>query len=373
MRSGNTHSGKPDKVFVVESSMNGGTGMIRLTNYIGGYSANAMTVNEVLEGFRNEGVKHLEVYISSPGGSVFEAVDIAHELARFENVLVKTGALVASAGTYLLAKFKSVAKSNTQFMIHKPRMTNFSGTVDDMESSKKLLENVTADYLASYAKKTGKTEEEIATLWAKGDYWMNAEEALSLGFIDDIEEDEVEITVEDVAVLEAVGAPLTNFDNQLNKNEKMSKTVGLIAVLASVMNMEANASEESVLDAVKGLKAKADAYEALKQEKEDLLALRANTLIDKAIAEKKIAATQKEHYLGLAQSNYESVEAILTSAPSVPKLSASLNPNVDGKKEEREGWTLEDYLEKDPQALAVMEKEQPEVFASLNEGYFGKI
>ncbi len=131
-----------------------------------------------------QGITTATVYLNTQGGSVYEATEIVNQLKRMSSVTVTAGALVASAGTYIMAHFPAKAYKSSQFMIHKP-ITDFYGNIDQLKAEEKHLENLTTQYREVYASRFSKTTEEIDQQWQQ-DYWLNATEAKELGLITEI-------------------------------------------------------------------------------------------------------------------------------------------------------------------------------------------
>lgn len=346
---------------------------IRIVGRISNWNANnsqefQMKVDELLKAHTEA-----EVYINSPGGSVLEATEINNQLKRFEKITVIVGASAASAATYFTANYYTKAYSNSQLMIHKP-ILGVHGNEDQIEKDLRLLKSVTKDYLNTYAKKTGKTTAQIEDLWQGGDHWMSAAEALSEGFIDEIiKEGDAEITAVDVKELEAYGAPIIPKKTLKIKKSKQIQIMSK-AELIAFLGLEANATDDQIRAAKNKMKVDAEKYrQSVDDEKtRDLEAEkdRAETLVDEAISDKKIDASQRENYLTLALENYETTEKVLETMKSKSKLSAVINGVQGSVKPGRENWTLEDYLDKDPQAYETMKAEDPEAAKILENQYF---
>jgi ATP-dependent Clp protease protease subunit len=351
----------------VTSEAAGGTAMFRVTSRISEYSEsiNSEALRGQIDGFLNDGVRSARIYINSQGGSVFEARELANEFGRFDNVTVSVGSLAASAATYLVAKFHSTAKANSQLMIHRPSMGTY-GDINTLEADLKLLRDCTEDYKNTYAKKTGKTPEEIEGLWAKGDYWMTAAEAKALGLIDGVEAGEEPVSADTVVLLEACGAPVVPRKSKQHQNQKKShmEKEELIAALG----LDADATDEQITAALKEAKEKAERLDGLEADAEKNAKDRAAKLVAQAIREKKIQADQADMYTRLATADYDTTAEILGAieAPEKPRLGGN------GKQADaaRKDWKLEDWIEKDPGALAALEYEDPERFAAINEAYF---
>ena len=274
----------------IEASQAGKKGTIRIVDFISmATDSSSERIRAIVDDFINQSIESAEVYINSRGGSTIEAVEIANELERLPNVTLTIGAVAASAATYLMTKFKSRAFSNSQFMIHRPRLST-SGDISAIQADLKLLENTTADYKAAYASKMKKSEDDIEAYFAKGDYWMTAKEAKSLGLLDEIISTDEKLTAHDVEILTACGAPIIP-EVQSNTDTEMKNRLQIIAALG----LAADATDEQIEAAAKDVKAKADEADTLKTDAEKSKKVNVEALVDKAIAEKKITADQKDN------------------------------------------------------------------------------
>lgn len=279
------------------------------------------------------GKKHktAHVYINSEGGSCIEANEIVNILEEnFDNVLVIGGAIVASAASFILCSFPNQLSKNSQVMIHEPQ-GYYSGTHKSITKQLKLLKSLEDDYVAIYATKTGKTSEEITALWNDGDHWMNAQEALTEGFADEIV-GAVPITQEDALAITAMGAPYevaaTVTPQNLNPNSKNMNQ----EVLALQLGLPKDATEAQIAEKVTALQTvesenaalKLNAVNAVKAQKDaDIKAM-----LDTAEQEKKITPDLRAHYEMMAQANLDSVKAILAHATAVQPISGQLAPGA---------------------------------------------
>ena len=116
------------------------------------------------------GVRDVDLYLNTVGGSCFEANEIANEIQRFPGKIKGYGgALVASAGTYIACICETFEMAeNGHWMYHKP-MGDIRGNEDEVTAGLKLLQNLTKQYRKTYADTTGKSEDEIEAAWSKGD------------------------------------------------------------------------------------------------------------------------------------------------------------------------------------------------------------
>ena len=130
----------------------------------------------------------IDLRLNSPGGSVFDAVAIFNALQRHEGeITVWIDGIAASAASYIaMAGCEIVMPENAFLMIHDPSGL-VMGTAEDMRATAQALDKVKVSLIQGYAGKSGKTDDDIATLMAD-ETWLDAKDALDLGFIDRIAE-----------------------------------------------------------------------------------------------------------------------------------------------------------------------------------------
>ena len=130
----------------------------------------------------------LALRINSPGGSVFDAVAIYNAIKRHSgSVTVWIDGIAASAASYIaMAGDEVVMPENAFLMIHDPAGM-VMGTATDMRAMAEALDKIKGSLLQGYAAKSGRPQEEIAPLMA-AETWLDAKDALDLGFADRIAE-----------------------------------------------------------------------------------------------------------------------------------------------------------------------------------------
>lgn len=130
----------------------------------------------------------IQLYINSPGGSVYDGLAIYDTMNFIKPDVSTVGiGLQASMGAFLLSsgtKGKRFLLPNSRVMIHQPS-SGTQGKVSDQEISlresiriKKLLHSI-------LAKNTGQRISKIESD-ADRDYWMEADEAVKYGLADKI-------------------------------------------------------------------------------------------------------------------------------------------------------------------------------------------
>ncbi|MFA7401702.1 MAG: ATP-dependent Clp endopeptidase proteolytic subunit ClpP [Bacteroidales bacterium] len=132
--------------------------------------------------------KDIQIYINSPGGSVYAGLGIYDTIQYIEadvatictGMAASMSAVILCAGT---AKKRSALK-HSRIMIHQP-MGGASGQASDIEIEAREIQKVKKELYEIIAKHSGQPYEKV---WADSDrdYWMLSEEAKAYGMIDEI-------------------------------------------------------------------------------------------------------------------------------------------------------------------------------------------
>ena len=130
----------------------------------------------------------VEVHISSVGGSAFDAIAIYDLLKKYPGkVTTYIDALAASAASIVAMGGQTVAMSKyALLMIHKP-MVGSGGNADELLKDVQMLNVVQSRLAQIYMDKTGLDGVTVNSL-INSVTWMTADQALDLGFIDQIED-----------------------------------------------------------------------------------------------------------------------------------------------------------------------------------------
>ena len=128
----------------------------------------------------------INLRINSPGGDVFDARAMATAINNHpSDIIAHIDGLAASAATYVALAANEVRMSEGGFfMIHKAWTLAF-GNSADMRAMAGLLDKIDATIVNDYAKKTGKSADDIIA-WMAAETWFTAQEALDNGFVDSI-------------------------------------------------------------------------------------------------------------------------------------------------------------------------------------------
>jgi len=143
-------------------------------------------------------VRTLNIFINSSGGSVFDGVAIFNQLKRHgaRKVVFIDGIAASIASVIAMAGDEINIAANGFIMIHEP-FTMAMGSAAEFRKVADQLDKINDTIINTYAARTGTPENTIADLMAV-ETWMNAEEAIELGFADNIS-DEVEIAAIDLS------------------------------------------------------------------------------------------------------------------------------------------------------------------------------
>ncbi|PJJ79967.1 head maturation protease, ClpP-related [Mucilaginibacter auburnensis] len=138
--------------------------------------------------------RDVDVHISSAGGSAFDAIAIYDLLKKYPgNVTTYIDALAASAASVVAMAGSNIVMSKyALLMIHKP-IAGSGGNADELLKDIHLLNVVQSRLAAIYEDKTGLDGVTINSL-INAVTWLTADQALDLGFIDSIDDYQVEIT-----------------------------------------------------------------------------------------------------------------------------------------------------------------------------------
>lgn len=174
--------------------------------------------------------------------------------------------------------------------------------------------------------------------------------------------------------------------NKNNQNQNIMKNLG---VLVALLALNADATEEKVIEATRELlnknkklegdlatlTAERDKYkgevDAVKVQLTAANDAQAVALVEGAEAAKKINAAQKEQFLKLAKSDYTGTKAILDGMTAHVGVTAQLNnTNSNGTGEDKyKAWSFAKLTKEAPKELARIKAEEPERYGKLLKEY----
>ncbi|WP_281323749.1 ATP-dependent Clp protease proteolytic subunit [Flavobacterium sp. IMCC34518] len=343
-----------DYPLVITAEAKDNTAYLRITGLIYEWNNSAEEITRKIDEFLAQGIQDVEVYLNGPGGDVFQAAEIENQIQRFPGSKKGTaGALLASAYTKIASSLdECIQAENGQYMYHKPS-GHLSGNEDAIASGLKLLQNMSIQYKEAYSAKTGISVDVIEANWSKGDVWLSAKEAAELKFISGVTK-KAPITKETKALFQACGSPTIP---KITNHTKPLKTMDQ-KIIALSLGLPEDASEETIKAKIQANKLAAEEVAGLKAEKAakenaDATA-KVDTLINDAIAEKKVNATQGESLKTWAKTDFAGCESYIKGLTALGKVSAAIVPGAAG--------AVKAFAEMTEIELQTMAQDDPEAF-----------
>lgn len=156
---------------------------------IGGPGLNADYVSAMID---SAGGQDCTFEISSVGGDLKAGLDMFDAIKAYGKADTRIGAMAASSAGIVAMAGRNVTMSKYGLlMLHKP-MTSAAGNSDDIQASIDLLNIMQSRIAQIYMDKSGLDEKTINKL-INSVTWLTADQALSLGFIDAIEDCSAEV------------------------------------------------------------------------------------------------------------------------------------------------------------------------------------
>ncbi len=126
------------------------------------------------------------IHLDSQGGSVSDGIAMYNAIMQHDGeVTIHIDTIAASIATVIAcAASKVVINSNAKFMIHRC-WTQAMGNCKDFRSTADIMEMMDGDIADTYAERTGQDKAALLAMM-DAETWMDAEAALSQGFVDEI-------------------------------------------------------------------------------------------------------------------------------------------------------------------------------------------
>lgn len=154
-----------------------------------------------------------------------------------------------------------------------------------------------------------------------------------------------------------------------NQKSKMDKIVLSVAALAA-LGVNQDADVETVSAKIVALQRERDSFKLQAETAQSSLDEQTNSqaiaLVDLAVKEGKILATQKDQFVNLAKADFKLAQETLSAIPAKQNFRERIVK--DGKSSlsaERENWTYLKWLKDDPQGLETLKKEDPETVEEI--------
>lgn len=145
---------------------------------------------------KHENVTHIDIYINSYGGSVFEGTAIYNQLRRHtaQKTVYVDGFACSVASVIAMAGDKVVMPKNTMMMIHNA-WTVAIGNAAELRKSADDLDQINKGNRQAYLQKAGEklTEESLIEM-LDTETWLTAQECIDLGLADEFAEKDADMS-----------------------------------------------------------------------------------------------------------------------------------------------------------------------------------
>jgi ATP-dependent protease ClpP protease subunit len=188
-------------------------------------------------------VEQINLWVNSPGGSVYDGVAIMNALRRHPaNVTATVDGIAASAASFIIqAADEVVMGPGTELMIHEAS-TIVWGNAEAMTEAAANLDRVSSTIAGIYAERAGGTVDEWRTAM-KAETWYTADEAVKAGLADRVDGKDAESDATnrfDLSIFAHAGrrnapAPAVNASHE----RRPSLSLGNGSPLAAAANMVA--------------------------------------------------------------------------------------------------------------------------------------
>lgn len=274
--------------------------------------------------------KHIDVHINSVGGDVFAGIAIFNALKQAKaEVTIYIDCIAASTASFIASCGRTVKMSRyAQMMLHRPSCW-VDGNAERMKECASELERIEDILCQMYSEKTGKSVEEIRATYMDGaEHWLTADEAMQLGFVDEIYDTKYDEPTPNTFTpqqrCERYTARYLNYIHSLNKGKAMFERIKKMPSFSDCTD------EAAVIARITEMTAKVKGYDALEKKNKELetqlnsYEQKEKMAHDKAIDDEleaavlsgKIGENKRANFKAMLQADYENAHAILEGLPA---------------------------------------------------------
>lgn len=140
---------------------------------------------KIIKALQEAGGEDIEIFINSPGGSIFAGSEIYTELRNYSGrKVIKITGIAASAASVIAQAGECEISPTGMFMIHNVK-TSASGDYRDMTNTGDALRAANQSIMNAYIDKTGMDAGTLQELMDRETY-LSAQQAVEHGFVDKI-------------------------------------------------------------------------------------------------------------------------------------------------------------------------------------------
>ena len=218
--------------------------------------------------------KTIMLRLNTPGGNVFEGLAIFNALQRHPaRIEVYVDGLAASAGSLIAMVGDSITVAENAFLMIHRAWALVIGNANDMSETADTLRQIDDTLAKTYAKRSGVSESHALSIM-DSETWLTAEDALELGFADQVGENHETKAQFDLSVFAHVPGALNRpvhpiysqreLENFLHKEGKMPKRAAKkIASVGSAALDERDAHDSGIGDLVRSITDRTDKLQSL--------------------------------------------------------------------------------------------------------------
>lgn len=246
----------------------------------------------------------INVRIHSAGGLILEGLAIYNRLKMSSaKVNVTIDGLAASMASVIAMAGDHVSMpENAWLMIHKP-WNQVGGNADDLRKTADDLDKFESSLASIYKAKTGLSDEKIAQM-LRDETWISANDALEMGFIDEVIP----------AVKAAASIDITQF-----KNPPAS---ALLEATNAAQPVNSKDLEKGEMMTVKNKETAVESKAAVVGEKPQIEALSAENAATQAVAAERLRASQIRHLGAQAKLDQAEVNRMIDEGVSIDNARA---------------------------------------------------
>lgn len=188
-----------------------------------GDEVTAQTFKEDLDGLGE--VSALNIYINSPGGSVFEGNSIYNIIKRHKaHVNVYVDGLAASIASVIAMSGDTIfMPANAMMMIHNPIIT-VNGNAEELRKWANDMDRIRESLIEAYLEKAGgKLDRDRLIELMDAETWLSAQECLDLGLCDSVEAPRAAVAKVDTQLFAKYRNTPESLLNQTKEDEKQAE------------------------------------------------------------------------------------------------------------------------------------------------------
>ena len=344
-----------------------------------GLDIDALEVVKEIEKKRKDGISDFVFYVNSDGGEVAQGSAIFNYLDRTDvNVTWVVDGIAASMMAVLITNPKHTVKAarHAKFMYH--RVSGYVyGNSEEVRSGADMIDSFESTLVEMMSQRLNMSVEETRSKYFDGtDHWLSAEQAVNAGLCDEIINDGK--PMKELKHITNARDAFNFYNNQIINLKQKDKKMENAKAFASALGIAETDDEQTVLNSVKnvvderqGLRAQLEAEKAknatLAEKMKQYEKGKVKSLVDSAIAAKKIGEDDRENYTKLAEKDYETTEQVLNRMKPVERIVNSIgNPAIPDTEKD---WDFDKYHKSG--RLENLKTNNPERYAELYKAKFG--